>query len=78
VLREIIILGEKAAVRKKVFSQIVICEVLRREALPLSLEACRIVPAGLGEAVGDYAGLSVAMQALEDAEPRNSLQPIQP
>lgn len=40
-------------------------EELRKEALPYSLGACRIVPAGLGESVGDYAGLSVALNALE-------------
>lgn len=38
--------------------------VLEKEALPLSLQVCQIVPAGLGEKVGDYAALSVAMQAL--------------
>lgn len=35
--------------------------VLRRESLPLSREACRIVPAGLGESIGDYAALSLAL-----------------
>lgn len=35
-------------------------EVLRREALPLSLSVCEIVPAGLGEQIGDYAALAVA------------------
>jgi glucokinase len=35
---------------------------LRQEALSLSLDVCEIVPAGLGEQVGDYAGLSVAME----------------
>jgi len=38
---------------------------LRREALPQSMSACRVVPAGLAENVGDYAGLSVALHALE-------------
>jgi len=32
-------------------------ETLRREALPRSLEVCRVVPAELGESIGDYAGL---------------------
>ncbi len=36
--------------------------VLRREAIPAALEVCRIVPAALGESIGDYAALSVAMQ----------------
>ena len=34
--------------------------ILDREALPLARKVCRIVPAGLGEAVGDYAALAVA------------------
>jgi glucokinase len=34
--------------------------VLRHEALPLAMSVCQIVPAGLGEAVGDLASLSVA------------------
>jgi len=37
---------------------------LRREALPRSLEACRIVPAALGEEIGDYAALAAAESAL--------------
>ncbi|MBD2868798.1 ROK family protein [Paenibacillus arenilitoris] len=39
-------------------------EQLQVEALSLSLRACRIVPAGLGEQVGDAASLSVAQYAL--------------
>lgn len=38
----------------------VVMEVLAREALPLSLGVCRVMSAGLGENVGDYASLSVA------------------
>lgn len=37
-----------------------VMETLRREALPQSLAVCRIVPAGLGDAIGDYAALSLA------------------
>jgi glucokinase len=36
---------------------------LAREALGLSVAACEVVPAGLGEAIGDYASLTVAMAA---------------
>ena len=36
-------------------------ETLGREALPRSLSACRILPAALGDAIGDYACLSVAL-----------------
>jgi glucokinase len=40
----------------------IVMTVLRQEALSISLNVCEIVPAGLGEQVGDYAGLSVAME----------------
>jgi len=35
-------------------------EALRREALSYSLGQCRIAPAALGEAIGDYAALAVS------------------
>ena len=34
--------------------------ILDREALPLARKVCRIVPAVLGESIGDYAALAVA------------------
>lgn len=34
---------------------------LAREAMPATREACRIVPAALGENIGDYAGLALAV-----------------
>lgn len=34
--------------------------ILEQEALPLALKACRIVPAELGENIGDYAALAVS------------------
>jgi glucokinase len=36
-------------------------DVLKKEALPESLSVCRIVPAELGEAIGDMAALSAAI-----------------
>ncbi len=36
-------------------------EELRKECLPRSLEACAIVPAELGERIGDYATIAVAL-----------------
>ena len=36
-------------------------EVLQQECLPLSLAACKVVPAHLGDAIGDYAALGVAL-----------------
>lgn len=35
-------------------------EVIKKEALSLSRAVCRVVPAALGDAIGDYAALSVA------------------
>ena len=35
-------------------------EIISREALPLASKVCRVVPAALGESIGDYAALSVA------------------
>jgi glucokinase len=36
-------------------------EVLAKEALPQSLKPCRIVPAALGEDIGDWAALTIAL-----------------
>ncbi len=36
-------------------------KALKAEALPLSLERCKIMPAELGDAIGDYAALGVAL-----------------
>lgn len=36
------------------------CETLRKEALPYALDVCRILPATLGDSIGDYAALGVA------------------
>ena len=40
-------------------------EELREESLSYTREVCEIVPAGLGEAVGDFAALSVAHYSLQ-------------
>jgi len=37
-------------------------KILKKEAIPGALEVCKIVPAELGEKIGDYAALCVAMQ----------------
>ncbi len=39
--------------------------VIRAEAIPLSARSCTILPAGLGEAIGDYASLSIAKTGSE-------------
>ena len=41
-------------------------ETLEKEALPVSRKACRIVPASLGELIGDYAAVSVGIKAYQD------------
>ncbi|MBQ8432486.1 MAG: ROK family protein [Clostridia bacterium] len=41
--------------------------VLKKNTLAQSLEICQILPAVLGEQIGNYAALSVAAQALADA-----------
>ncbi|MEI6275271.1 MAG: ROK family protein [Prolixibacteraceae bacterium] len=35
--------------------------ILKQEAIPLAMEVCRIVPAELGDTIGDYAALCVAI-----------------
>ena len=40
-------------------------EVAKEEALPYTFNACRVVPALLGDQIGDVAALSVAMNGLE-------------
>ena len=40
----------------------IIQDVIQKEALPLSASVCRILPAGLGDSIGDYAALSLAFQ----------------
>jgi hypothetical protein len=39
--------------------------VVAEESLRISRDACRIVPAGLGDALGDYAALAVAIHGPE-------------
>lgn len=46
--------------RQRARLEATVMDVLRHEALPHSLAVCEILPAGLGEQVGDYAALAVA------------------
>lgn len=55
---EVIVIGS-IYLRNEAMMKPIVEEVIAREALPLSASCCRIVPAGLGEAIGDYASLSV-------------------
>ncbi|HZG78745.1 MAG TPA: ROK family protein [Paenibacillus sp.] len=47
--------------RQQAILEPIVTDVLRREALPITAANCEIVPASLGESVGDLASLSVAL-----------------
>lgn len=56
---EVIVIGSIYA-RNEAMMKPVMDRVISREALPLAAGVCRVVPAALGESIGDYAALSVA------------------
>ena len=58
---ECIVIGSIYARNEKMLKPLVE-EVLKKEAIPGALEVCKIVPAKLGDKIGDYAALSVALQ----------------
>jgi len=51
-------------VRQRALLEDLTLQTLRQEALERSLSVCQILPAGLGEHVGDLASLAVALQLL--------------
>ncbi len=55
---EVIVIGS-IYLRNERLMKPIVEEIIAREALPLAAACCRIVPAGLGESIGDYAALSV-------------------
>lgn len=57
---ECIVIGSIYARNEMLFKPL-IEEVLKREAIPSALEVCQIKPAELGDSIGDYAALCVAM-----------------
>jgi glucokinase len=57
---ECIVIGSIYSRNEMLFKP-VIEKVLAHEAIPASLEVCRIVPAELGDSIGDYAALCVAV-----------------
>ncbi|MFB5189138.1 ROK family protein [Alicyclobacillus fastidiosus] len=61
---ERIVIGSIYARQQQLLEPIAMGE-LQREALATSLAVCSVVPSELGERVGDFASLSVAMYALE-------------
>jgi glucokinase len=57
---EVIVIGSIFARCQELFAETMM-EVIQRETLSLTQKVCRIVPAGLGEQIGDYAALAVAI-----------------
>ena len=57
---ESIVIGSIYARNEMLFKPL-IEKVLQQEAIPASLEVCRIMPAGLGDSIGDFAALCVAI-----------------
>jgi glucokinase len=57
---ECIVIGSIYARNEMLFKPL-IEKVLKQETIPASLEVCRIKPAGLGESIGDFAALCVAI-----------------
>jgi len=64
---EIIVIGSIYGRQQKILEPIV-AEELAKESLSISREVCNVLPAGLGESVGDLASLSVALNALDTAQ----------
>lgn len=58
---ECIVIGSIYA-RNEALLKPLVYKVLEKEAIPEALEVCRILPAKLGNKIGDYAALGVAMQ----------------
>ena len=56
---EVIVIGS-IYTRNEAFFKPLMQAVIDREALPLAAAVCRVVPAALGEEIGDYAALAVA------------------
>ncbi|TSA34749.1 MAG: ROK family protein [Porphyromonadaceae bacterium] len=57
---ECIVIGSIYARNEMLFKPLV-DKILQREAIPSALEVCRIIPAELGDSIGDYAALCVAI-----------------
>ena len=64
---EKIVIGSVFARSEKLFRK-EMEKVLKSECLPASLKACKIVPASLGESLGDVAAISVAANGLKLTE----------
>lgn len=60
---EVIVIGSIYARNEDIFKPLME-EVRAQEALPLANKVCKVVPAALGESIGDYAALSIAASIL--------------
>jgi len=58
---ECIVIGSIYSRNEQIFKPL-IEEVLAKEAIPEALRVCKILPAKLGDTIGDYAALCVALQ----------------
>lgn len=56
---EVIVIGSIYSRDKELFDKI-ITDVIEKEALPYAHKVCKILPASLGNAIGDYAALGLA------------------
>ena len=70
---QVIVIGSIYGRQKEVLDK-EMYRVLEREALAASRKACRIVPASLGEMIGDYAAISVGIKAYHDLYEKGSFQ----
>ncbi|MBR4755390.1 MAG: ROK family protein, partial [Bacteroidales bacterium] len=61
---ELIVIGSIYARNEDIFKPLME-QVIAQEALPLSRSVCKVVPAALGESIGDYAALSIAANILQ-------------
>lgn len=61
---EIIVIGSVFQRSEKLFRKIM-DETVKEEALALSASVCKIVPAQLGNSIGDYAALAVALDKIQ-------------
>ncbi len=62
---EMIVIGSIYARQKETLDR-KMTEYVKKEALATSRRSCRIVPASLGEQIGDYAAVSVGIKAYRD------------
>jgi glucokinase len=70
---ECIVIGSIYSRNEQLFRP-VMEKVIQQEAIPSAAAICRIIPAELGDSVGDYAALCVALYTLENKE-LNSMFP---